>query len=122
MIWLIGFGGAIGAAVRFLLGDFINNRWPYNQKLLGFPLGTWVINISGSFLLGVVANLHLANNLEDWVWYLVGVGFCGAYTTFSTFGYETIRLIEEQKVSIAFLYVLSSLVMGVVSASIGFII
>lgn len=122
MIWLIGFGGAIGAAVRFKLGDFINKRWNPNQKLLGFPLGTWVINISGSFLLGVVANLHLTSSIEDWVWYLIGVGFCGAYTTFSTFGYETIRLIEEQKVSIAFLYVLSSLVMGVVSASIGFII
>lgn len=120
MIWLIGFGGAVGAAVRFLLSDMINKRW--TQKLHRFPLGTWVINISGSFLLGVMAKLHVAHSIEDWVWYIVGVGFCGAYTTFSTFGFETIRLMEEHRINIAILYVLSSVVVGILSASIGFII
>ncbi|MEC1721615.1 fluoride efflux transporter CrcB [Schinkia azotoformans] len=120
MIWIIGFGGAIGAAVRFLLGDFINKRW--SKKLGRFPVGTWIINISGSFLLGVIANYHLSNSIEDWVWYFVGVGFCGAYTTFSTFGFETIRLIEDKKIKIAIEYILSSLVVGIASASVGFII
>ena len=120
MILIIGLGGAIGAAVRFLLGEFINKRW--SKKLGKFPLGTWIINISGSFLLGVIAKLHLTNCIVDWVWYFVGVGFCGAYTTFSTFGYETIRLIEDKKNRLAIIYVFSSLVLGVVSASIGFII
>ncbi|HHW38594.1 MAG TPA: fluoride efflux transporter CrcB [Bacillales bacterium] len=120
MIWLIGFGGAMGAAVRFLLGDFINKKWAQKTKLYMFPLGTWIINISGSFLLGVIAKYHLSNSIEEWVWYFVGVGFCGAYTTFSTFGYETIRLIEAKKMGMAIIYVLSSLVVGIVFALMGF--
>lgn len=122
MIWIIALGGAIGAAVRFLLSDFINKRWAKKAKLHRFPLSTWIINISGSFLLGIIAKLHLNNSIEEWVWFLVGVGFCGAYTTFSTFGYETIRLVEDKKIRLAFTYVLSSLVLGIVFASIGFII
>ncbi len=122
MIWIIGLGGAIGAAVRFLLGDFINKSWVKKAKLHRFPLSTWIINISGSLLLGIIAKLHMNNSIEEWLWYLVGVGYCGAYTTFSTFGYETIRLIEDKKIREAFTYVLSSLVLGVVFASIGFII
>lgn len=121
MIWIIGFGGAIGAALRFLLGDYINKRWAKKGKLHSFPLGTWIINISGSFLLGILAKLHLTNRIEDWFWYFVGVGFCGAYTTFSTFGFETIRLIEDNEIRLAFIYVFSSLVLGVLSALIGFI-
>lgn len=117
MIWLIGLGGSLGAALRFLFGSFISNR---TKRMYPFPMGTWLINISGSFLLGIIANLHQSNQLSDWAWYFIGVGFCGAYTTFSTFGYETITLIHSNKIKIAILYVVSSFGLGVISAVIGF--
>ncbi|MBT2618995.1 MULTISPECIES: fluoride efflux transporter CrcB [unclassified Bacillus (in: firmicutes)] len=119
MIWLIGIGGSLGAAARFLLGSFINNR---AKKIHPFPLGTWVINITGSFFLGVIANLHLNSQISDWVWFFGGIGFCGAYTTFSTFGYETITLIQSNKIKLAIGYVTSSVIIGAVSATIGLII
>lgn len=118
MIWLIGIGGSFGAAARYLLGNFINRK----KKLSPFPLGTWVINITGSFLLGVLANLHLSNDISDGVWFFVGIGFCGAYTTFSTFGYETLTLLQSNKKVLAGIYVLSSVFVSILTAAIGFII
>lgn len=118
MIWLIGIGGSLGAAARYLLGNFINRK----KKRSPFPLGTWVINITGSFLLGVLANLHLTNDISDGVWFFVGIGFCGAYTTFSTFGYETITLLQSNKKVLAGIYVLSSVFVSILTATIGFII
>lgn len=118
MIWLVGIGGSLGAGARYLLGNLINRRKGYDQ----FPLGTWVINSTGSFLLGMLAQLHLANDISDWLWYLVGVGFCGAYTTFSTFGYETITLLQSNKKMLAGIYVLSSVVVSILMAALGFYI
>lgn len=118
MIWLIGIGGSFGAAARYLLGNFINKK----RKLSPFPLGTWVINFTGSFLLGVLANLHLSNDISDGVWFFVGIGFCGAYTTFSTFGYETITLLQSNKKFFAGIYVITSVFFSITSAAIGFII
>ncbi|NWQ42638.1 fluoride efflux transporter CrcB [Bacillus sp. EB106-08-02-XG196] len=118
MIWLIGIGGSFGAAARYLLGNFINRK----KKLSPFPLGTWLINITGSFLLGVLANLHLSNEISDGVWFFVGIGFCGAYTTFSTFGYETITLLQSNKKVLAGIYVLSSVFVSILTAAIGFLI
>ncbi|MFT4413453.1 fluoride efflux transporter CrcB [Bacillus sp. UMB0728] len=119
MIWLIGVGGSLGAATRFLLGKFINKKV---QRFSLFPTGTWVINITGSFLLGFIANLHLTHQIHDSLWFLLGVGFCGAYTTFSTFGYETITLIGSGKIKIAIIYVTTSVFLGGISATIGLII
>ncbi len=116
MIWIIGIGGSLGAVTRFILGNLISNK---SQKLFPFPLGTWIINITGSFLLGLIAQLHLTNQISEWLWLLWGVGFCGAYTTFSTFGNETITLIQSNKVKLAIIYVISSIIVGVASATIG---
>ncbi|WHX98192.1 fluoride efflux transporter CrcB [Neobacillus sp. DY30] len=117
MIWLIGIGGSIGAACRYLLGDFIKKKKPGH-----FPLGTWVINITGSLLLGILYKLHITNEISDWVWLFGGIGFCGAYTTFSTFGYETITLMQSNKKILAGLYVLTSLIVSIITAAIGFTI
>lgn len=118
MIWLIGIGGSLGAAGRYLLGNFINKK----KKPGHFPLGTWVINITGSFLLGILYNLHLKNEISDWVWLFVGIGFCGAFTTFSTFGYETITLLQSKKNFLAGIYVLTSVIVSILTAAVGFII
>ena len=119
MIWMIGIGGSLGAAARYLLGNLISKG---TQKIDPFPIGTWIINITGSFILGVLAQFHLTNQISDWLWYFAGVGFCGAYTTFSTFGNETITLIQTNKLKLAAIYVVTSIIFGVISAMIGFYI
>jgi fluoride exporter len=119
MIWIIGLGGSIGAGARFLLGNLIRSRI---HRVYPFPIGTWLINITGSFLLGIIAHLHLTNQISDWLWYFGGVGFCGAYTTFSTFGNETIHLIQARKIKLAAIYVLTSIIIGITSATIGLVI
>ncbi|MGE8077970.1 fluoride efflux transporter CrcB [Peribacillus loiseleuriae] len=119
MIWLIGLGGSLGATARFLLGSFITNK---AQRVHPFPIGTWIINITGSFLLGVIAGLHQTNQISDWVWGFLGVGFCGAYTTFSTFGHETITLIQTNKIKLAIIYVITSVIIGGISALAGLVI
>lgn len=116
MIWIIGIGGSLGAAARFILGNLISKK---SQKLYPFPIGTWIINITGSFLLGLLAQLYLTNQIGEWLWLFGGVGFCGAYTTFSTFGNETITLIQSNKVKLAIIYVITSIIAGVVSAMVG---
>lgn len=115
---MIGLGGSLGAASRYLAANFMNRKRTQGD----FPLGTWLINITGSFLLGILYKLHLTNEISDGVWFFVGTGFCGAYTTFSTFGYETITLLQTNKKMIAGLYVLTSVLISIVTAAIGFII
>src|SRR5262245_57753150 len=89
---LVGIGGFLGANARLLVA-----RWVGLLVDTRFPLGTFVINISGSFLLGVVAAV-VADRLPpnaDAIRLAVGVGFLGAYTTFSTFEFETHGLLED---------------------------
>ncbi|WP_449355671.1 fluoride efflux transporter CrcB [Virgibacillus natechei] len=119
MIWVIGIGGSLGAAVRFILGNMISTG---TQKVKPFPVGTWIINITGSFLLGFITQLYLSNHISEWLWFFGGVGFCGAYTTFSTFGNEAITLIQSNKIKLATIYVVTSIMVGVISATIGFYI
>lgn len=116
MIWTIGIGGSLGAATRYLLGNLISK---YSTKLQPFPIGTWIIKITGAFLLGFLTQLHLANQISELIWFFSGVGFCGAYTTFSTFGNETISLIMSNKIKLAFLYILSTTILGIISALLG---
>ncbi|HLR69187.1 fluoride efflux transporter CrcB [Virgibacillus alimentarius] len=113
MIWFVGLGGSLGAAARFLLGTMLNK---YQDQI---PIGTWMVNVTGSFLLGGLARLYLTNQVDDWVWFFWGVGFCGAYTTFSTFGYETIHLIQSNQLKAAIIYVTSSVIVSVIVAAIG---
>jgi CrcB protein len=88
---LVGCGGVVGALTRFYLGVAIAR-----QVGAGFPFATLAINISGCFLLGLINALAL--DRAEWMppaaRLLIGVGFCGAYTTFSTFGYETVTLLR----------------------------
>ncbi|MEC0259902.1 fluoride efflux transporter CrcB [Paenibacillus lautus] len=110
----VGIGGIFGAISRFLLG-----KWITSKAVSRFPVGTWLINISGSFLLGLLAALHGNLIVPDWTWLLLGTGFLGAYTTFSTFGYETIQLLQKKEMGSAVMYVSSSVVLGVLFAWLG---
>lgn len=118
MIWLAGLGGIAGAIMRYSLGRYIMKR-VHDDSPHPFPLGTWVINISGSLLLGVLFALSKAELLSSVWWAVLGTGFCGAYTTFSTFGYETMQLITANKVRKACMYVISSVTLGLIAAWIG---
>ena len=82
--------GAIGAPCRYL-GD----SWTTDRTAGSFPWGTLAVNLSGSAVLGFLTGLVLFHAFSDTPRLILGTGFCGAYTTFSTFGFETVRLIEE---------------------------
>ncbi|RUQ24244.1 CrcB family protein, partial [Peribacillus cavernae] len=92
----------------------------YKRQKVNFPIGTWVINVSGSLLLGILAALHVSHSLAEWIWSMFGIGFCGAYTTFSTFGIETVTLIEAKNYKKAMIYVISSIVAGILAAATGY--
>lgn len=111
---LIAIGGALGAVIRYLIGGRIASP----DSL--FPFGTLVVNISGSFLLGFFYVLALDKLLLPPEWRLaVAVGFFGAYTTFSTFSYETFKLIEDGAILTASLNVILSVVGGLLAVYLG---
>ena len=72
MVWIVGIGGALGAAARFLLGNLISDK---AGKSSPFPAHTWIINVSGSFLLGLSTQLHFSNHINEWLWLFAGTGF-----------------------------------------------
>ena len=106
--------GAIGAVSRYVVDDLVKARFPGT-----FPWGTLVINISGSFVLGVVTGLGLYHGLGPIPKTAIGVGFCGAYTTFSTFSYETLHLVETGSVGPALGNALGSVIAGLAAAALG---
>ncbi len=104
---LVMLGGAIGAALRYGLG-----AWVQGWSGPGFPWSTFLINISGSFLIGLVLRLSLEGALSpEWRLFLT-VGLLGGYTTFSTFSFETLALVQQGEWFKALLYVVGSVVLG----------
>jgi fluoride exporter len=112
LIALLVLGGAVGAPARYLVDGVVQSR-----ARGVFPWGTFVINISGSFVLGVVTGAALYHGLGPLPKTAVGTGFCGAYTTFSTFSYETVRLLEEGSVATASFNAIASVVVGLAAAA-----
>ena len=96
--------GALGAPARYLVDGFVRDRTG-----AGFPWGTLVVNATGSLLLGLLTGLGLYHAFPETPRLVLGTGFCGAYTTFSTFTFETVRLVEAGALSQAFRYALGML-------------
>jgi CrcB protein len=110
----VGAGGLIGAPARFVVDQAVNS---HTRGI--FPWGTYVINATGALLLGLISGLVAYHGLAHAVSALVGVGFCGAYTTFSTFSWETVRLLEDGTPSAAMRNVAASLAAGLLAAAAG---
>ena len=115
---LIGLGGFLGANARFLVSSWA-------ARLLGanFPYGTFIANISGSFLLGIaIAILHDRALLESPQRYFFVAGFLGAYTTFSTFTYESMQLFQQGAVLFGLLNVMGSVAVGLLAVFCGILL
>jgi|SRR5678810_840361 fluoride exporter len=115
MIWYVALGSAVGGALRYLLGGWIQ------QRTGGvFPIQTLFINVSGSFLLGFLQRYGLETAaLSPEVRTMLTIGFCGGYTTFSTFSYETVRMLDDGDWRHAALYTGLSVVLTVAAAVLG---
>ena len=115
--FMVGLGGCLGAILRFWLGGWVSNRMGSR-----FPWGTFVINITGSFLIGLVLTLLTEKTHWSANWrYLIPIGFIGGYTTFSTFEYETLRSFQDGEILIASLNVTLSVFVGFISVWCGVI-
>jgi CrcB protein len=108
---------AVGACARFLLDGFVQGRTGGT-----FPWGTCAINVSGSFVLGLLTGLTLYHAVPADVRLVLGTGFCGAYTTFSTFTFETLRLVEEGRARAAARNVLVNTTGGLLAAGAGLLL
>jgi CrcB protein len=110
----LSLAGGLGAAARLFVDGFVRSR-----IRLSYPLGTTVINVSGSLLLGFVTGLALAHALpEEWR-LILGGGFLGGYTTFSTASFETVRLAQTGRYGLALTNGLGMLVASVAAAGLG---
>ncbi len=114
LVLAVAAGGSVGAPARFLADRLVADRVETD-----FPLGTYLVNMSGALLLGLLTGLGLAHHLPPTVEALLGTGFCGAYTTFSTWTYETVRLLIEGELRAGMLNVVASLGIGLLAAGAG---
>ena len=116
LILAVAAGSALGGVARYLLGGWV-------QRLSGgpFPAGTLIVNITGSFLLGFILRFTLDSAaVSPETRAFLTIGFCGGYTTFSTFGYETARMLEDGEWTRAAVYVGASVALSVVGTFVGF--
>ena len=110
MIWLVALGGALGSVSRFLLGPALQRAFDAT-----FPVGTLFINVIGSLILGFVLGLAAEGvDVRPEARAFIAIGFCGGFTTFSTFSYEALKLVQDGRPWAAAGYVLGSVLAGLV--------
>ncbi|MEO6453162.1 MAG: fluoride efflux transporter CrcB [Ginsengibacter sp.] len=109
---LVGAGGAIGSIVRYAASLLIGSRM--------FPFATFIVNVAGSLLIGILLGLSIKNNIADYGWKFLAIGICGGFTTFSAFSLEGFKLLQEQRYFILSLYIILSITAGIFSTWIGY--
>jgi fluoride exporter len=112
-LWL-SLAGGLGAIARYGIDSGLRERWPVR-----FPVGTLLINVSGSLLLGVLTGLVIAHGASTDLRTIAGTGFCGGYTTFSAASVETVRLAEQRRWVPALSYAAGSLLLALLAAGAG---
>lgn len=115
MLWYIAVGSAIGGVSRYLVGGLV-------QRLTAgtFPTGTLLINITGSFLLGAIVRYGIDTpTITPEIRAFLTVGLCGGYTTFSTFSYETMALLEDGEWARAGVYITASVILSLIATFLG---
>jgi fluoride exporter len=110
---LVGLGGCLGSMLRF-------GAW-HLFRSVNFPSATLIVNIIGSLIIGAVIGLSVkdANFSQNWKLFLT-TGICGGFTTFSAFSVENLEMLQNGKYLLSLLYILSSIVLGIAAAWIGF--
>ncbi|HEV2636150.1 MAG TPA: fluoride efflux transporter CrcB [Actinocrinis sp.] len=117
---LVGLGASFGAVARYLVDRAVTRRrGTAPVPAAPFPGGTWLINVSGAFVLGLLVGLAGRHGMPADVLAVVGTGVCGGYTTFSTFSVETIRLAEDGRATLALVNMVSSIAFGLAAAALG---
>jgi CrcB protein len=114
---VVGVAGAFGAVGRYLLDGAVQDR---TEGI--FPFGTLAVNVVGSVILGLVAGLVLRHGVSSHLESVIGTGFCGGLTTWSTASWETVRLAEERSVAAAARYTGVNLVASLAAAALGLLI
>ena len=116
IFWSVAVGGALGCVSRYYLTAFIQQRVGPS-----FPVGTLIINITGSFLLGFIMRYALQSGaISAETRMLLTSGFCGGYTTFSTYSYETAMMLDDGEYGRAAIYVGTSVVLALAGTFLGF--
>ena len=113
---LVGLGGALGASLRFGIGQIFKIYFFHNY----FFISTFIVNIIGCFLIGYLISVTQNKNIsQDFIKYFFIIGILGSFTTFSTFSIEAIEMISENKTSLALIYIFSSLFLCLLFTFIG---
>lgn len=114
---LVFLGGGMGSALRFLISKYMNN------PQLSFPYGTFTVNILGSLILGIVLGWAMKNNaLNSDLHIILAVGFCGGFTTFSTFAFENQALLKSGDYLHFIIYTIGSIILGLLAIVFGLFI
>ena len=114
-ILAVGIGGFFGSIFRYLISHYINISTHST-----FPFGTLIVNIVGSFLIGIIIAAALEGDLNKSMRLLLATGFCGGFTTFSSFSYEFFSLLQHEQTGYAFLYAIASFILGLAFVWLGF--
>ena len=107
-------GSSLGGAARYLSQEFVQKNYPSF-----IPLGTLSVNIIGSFIIGIIYVLSERSKIPPEVRILIATGFCGGFTTFSSFAFENVKLMQDGEFFNAALYVVLSLVVGFIAVYLG---
>jgi fluoride exporter len=117
VLWWVALAGGVGAVARYLVHAGVQSRV---EGL--FPFGTFVVNITGSFGLGLVAGLVIYHGVDADLRTVVGTGFLGGYTTFSSYSYETVGLLEDGEPPAALANAIGGVVAGLAAATFGLLL
>jgi len=106
-------GGGLGSMCRYIVGHYCTDQ-------SGFPLGTFVANIIACTILGILLGYQQANNINTSMKLLLMTGFCGGFSTFSTFSSESLSLIQQGQLGLALAYIGLSIILGLIAIYLGY--